>query len=72
MKNKDGGAIGTCEVGVIKDIDSLGRLVIPKEYRERFSLTDSVELIATEGGVLIRNPRYRLVPVFSDVEDADK
>ena len=48
-------------VGVIKDIDNLGRIVIPKEYRERYNLGDNVEIIACEEGVLLRNPEYVLV-----------
>lgn len=52
MKNK---------VGVIKEIDSLGRIVIPKEYRDRLSLDKKVEVVLTEEGVLIRNSEYRLV-----------
>ena len=49
------------KVGVIKEIDSLGRLVIPKEMRELFKLGKNVELIITKDGVLIRNPKYELV-----------
>ena len=52
MKNK---------IGVIKDIDNLGRLVIPKEMRDTFKLDKSVELVVTEEGVLVRNPKYKLV-----------
>ena len=52
MKNK---------VGVIKEIDSLGRIVIPKEYRDRLSLDKKVEVVLTEEGVLIRNSEYRLI-----------
>ena len=48
-------------VGIIKEIDSLGRIVIPKEYRERLMLTKEVELILTNDGVLIKNPEYKLV-----------
>lgn len=48
-------------VGIIKDIDILGRIVIPKEFRERLGLEKSVELILTQDGVLIRNPAYELV-----------
>lgn len=47
-------------VGIKKELDALGRLVIPKEIRERFKLTDEVELIITTEGVLLRNPRYEL------------
>ena len=32
-------------VGINKEIDSLGRLVIPKELRERFGLQKNVELV---------------------------
>lgn len=50
-------------VGIIKEIDALGRIVIPKEYRERILLDKSVELVITEDGILIRNPAYQLVKV---------
>ena len=49
------------DTGILKEIDNLGRLVIPKELRERFNLDKEVEIIATENGVLIRNPEYVLV-----------
>ena len=49
------------QIGVIKDIDNLGRLVIPKEMRDTFKLDKSVELVVTEEGVLVRNPKYKLV-----------
>lgn len=48
-------------VGVNKEIDALGRLVIPKEMRDRFGLDGIVELVITEEGVLVRNPRFVLV-----------
>ena len=48
-------------VGVIKDIDNLGRIVIPKEFRERLMLGKSVELVLTDEGVLIRNSKYKLI-----------
>ncbi len=48
-------------VGVIKGFDKLGRIVIPKELRERFALADEVEIVATKEGVLLRNPEYILV-----------
>ena len=35
------------KIGVIKEIDNLGRLVIPKEMRETFKLDKSVELVVT-------------------------
>ncbi|MBQ9801828.1 MAG: hypothetical protein IJW51_01990 [Clostridia bacterium] len=49
------------KIGVCKELDSLGRLVIPKEMREMFQLEKDVELIVTAEGVLVRNPKYKLV-----------
>ena len=48
-------------VGIIKDIDNLGRIVIPKELRDLFNLKKDVEIVATVDGILIRNPKYELV-----------
>ena len=48
-------------VGIIKEFDKLGRLVIPKDLRERYALDNKVEIIATEQGVLIKSPEYILV-----------
>ncbi len=48
-------------IGVVKEIDSLGRIVIPKEFRERLMLDKEVEILITESGVLIRNSKYELV-----------
>ena len=56
-------------VGIIKEVDKLGRIVIPKEMRERLSLDKNVEVIVTKEGVLIRNPEYRLVKVEKDLEN---
>ena len=50
-------------VGIIKEIDKLGRIVIPKELRERFGLNQEVEMIATEEGIVLRNPEYKLVKI---------
>lgn len=35
------------DMGVKKDIDNLGRLVIPKEMRSLFNLYNEVELVIT-------------------------
>jgi AbrB family looped-hinge helix DNA binding protein len=49
------------KIGVMKEIDSLGRLVIPKEIRETFKLDKCVEIIITKEGILLRNPKYEIV-----------
>ena len=53
-------------IGIIKKIDRIGRIVIPKELRERYGLIDEVEIVATESGVLIRNPEYKLIKIKKD------
>jgi AbrB family looped-hinge helix DNA binding protein len=50
-------------VGIIKEVDKLGRIVIPKELRERYGLTENVEIVATEHGVMIRDPEYKLIKI---------
>ena len=57
------------EVGINKEIDKLGRLVIPKEKRMLYNLKERAELIVTDEGILIRNPLYKLVKV--EVESKD-
>ncbi len=49
------------DVGILKEIDRLGRIVIPKDFRERLMLDKTVEIILTSEGVLIRNSEYELV-----------
>ncbi|MBR7117390.1 MAG: hypothetical protein IKC87_06765 [Clostridia bacterium] len=51
------------KIGIIKEIDRIGRIVIPKEYRDRYGFHDTIEIVATESGVLIRNPEYVLKKV---------
>ena len=49
--------------GVVRRIDELGRIVIPKELRERYGFDGKVEIVATEEGVLIQSPNYVLTKV---------
>lgn len=51
------------DVGIIKEIDNLGRIVIPKDYRDRLSLEKRVEIVLTADGILIKNPDYELTPI---------
>lgn len=48
------------DLGIIKEIDNLGRIVIPKEFRERLKLEKCVELVLTKSGLLIRNAEYEI------------
>ena len=43
--------------GINKEIDSLGRLVIPKEMRNLFKMETEVELVVVEEGVLEKKGR---------------
>lgn len=49
------------EIGIIKEFDKLGRLVIPKDLRERYGLDCKVEIVATEQGLLLKSPDFYLV-----------
>ena len=49
------------EIGVIKEIDKLGRVVIPKELRRRYGLESEVEIISTREGLILKSPEYCLV-----------
>ena len=48
-------------VGVIKEIDRLGRIVILKDFRDRMGLESKVKITLTNDGILIKNPEYVLV-----------
>ena len=48
-------------IGIHKDFDALGRIVIPKEMRSLFRFEKTVEVVVVEEGVLLRNPAYELV-----------
>ena len=49
------------KIGIIKEFDKLGRIVIPKELRERYGFEKSVEIVATKDGIFIQSPDYVLV-----------
>lgn len=56
------------DIGIFKEFDKLGRIVIPKELRDRFLLEGKVEIIATKEGVLIRNPDFIIAPASQSKE----
>ena len=51
------------KIGIIKEINNLGRLQIPKEIRRRLGLSEKVELVTTKEGLLIKSTEYELVKV---------
>lgn len=48
------------KIGIKKTIDRLGRVVIPKEYREFYRLGENIDIILTEKGILLRNPKCKI------------
>ena len=48
------------KIGIFKDFDRLGRIVVPKELRERFALGEMPKMVAAENRVLILDPEYIL------------
>ena len=48
------------KIGILKEFDKLGRIVVPKELRERYGFENKVEIVATSDGILLKNPEYVL------------
>ena len=53
-------------IGIIKKIDSMGRIIVPKTLRNRYLLDKKIEMVATEEGILVRNPEYKIVKEEND------
>ena len=53
------------KLGIVRKMDSLGRVVIPKEYRKLYNIEKNggIVLVAQEDGILITNPNYKLVKI---------
>ncbi len=54
------------DIGIIRPIDKLGRIVIPKEMRDRVLLETNVEILLKDEGILIRNAEYDIIKVKKD------
>ena len=52
-------------VGIMRKMDKLGRIVIPKVYREfyRLNKNEEVYMVETKDGILITNPKYKVVEI---------
>lgn len=57
------------KIGIIREVDKLGRIVIPKELRVFYKIDGKVEIITTEEGILIRNPKYILIEKTKDLKE---
>ena len=55
-------------IGIIKEVDRLGRVVIPKEMRKRYGVTETVEIVATKSGIILRSPTHKLVPINEEAK----
>ena len=56
------------DIGIIKGIDKLGRILIPYELRKQYKLDGDIEIVLLNDGIFIRNPKYQLVKI-SEVDD---
>jgi len=58
-------------IGMMIDLGTNGRFVIPKEYRKFYHLGEDgpVCLIETEEGILLTNPRYKVVLIEGTEEE---
>lgn len=52
-------------LGIQRKIDNLGRIVLPKEFRELYNIKegDFIEIIPTKRGILIKKPNCKLIYV---------
>jgi len=50
-------------IGLQRKVDNLGRITIPKEYRDFYRLNEQtvISLIETPEGLLLTNPKFKVV-----------
>lgn len=50
------------QIGIVRKVDSLGRVTLPKELRRVFQLDrdDEIEILATDEGILLRVPNIEV------------
>lgn len=56
------------KLGIIRKVDDLGRIVIPKEIRNFFhiGINDEVEIVVTTDGILLKKPEYEVRKIESE------
>ena len=49
-------------IGIVRKVDSLGRVTLPKELRRMFCLDkdSQIEILATDQGILLRVPNIKI------------
>lgn len=50
------------QIGIVRKVDSLGRVTLPKELRRVFCLDkdSQIEILATDQGILLRIPNIEI------------
>ncbi len=50
------------QIGIVRKVDSLGRVTLPKELRRVFCLEkdSQIEILATDQGILLRVPNIEI------------
>ncbi|MBE6903642.1 MAG: AbrB/MazE/SpoVT family DNA-binding domain-containing protein [Ruminococcaceae bacterium] len=56
------------QIGILRKVDALGRVTLPKEFRRVFRLNkdDEIEILATEEGILLRIPNIEVRQINTD------
>lgn len=52
-------------IGIIRKVDNLGRIVIPKEIRKFYHInaSDEIEIVTTPDGIILRKPEYEVLKI---------
>ena len=56
------------QIGIVRKVDSLGRITLPKELRRIFQLkqNDEIEILATDKGILLRIPNIEVRRILTE------
>lgn len=61
-------------IGIVRKVDSLGRVTLPKEMRDLFEMqkNEVVEILATDKGILLRLPNVIITRVETERDELFK